>query len=443
MISDYIKRLGLCACAVAVSACGLFSSDKEIPSGTRIAVLQNADEKTVLPANQTAAVKTGSVIFNQDWSQNGLNSHHVSGNLNARDQIGLAWTASFGNGAGKRDLLLAAPVVSDGKVFAQDTKATVSAFSLADGKKLWEQELKPTRAFEDENSLNGTGLAVDGKAVYTTTGFGSVFALDRQNGKILWRHDINTPLRTAPTVCENKVIVQTLDNQLVALNAANGTRIWKYDVPAEDTVLAGSATPACLPEKNLLISGFSNGEIQAFNLDVGYLLWSVSLVDNSHVNLGTDIHAVRAAPLIDKETIYAVGNSDVTAAIDYRTGEKKWQQSVGGMNMPWLAGETLFILSDNHSLSALNKNNGKILWRIPLLEEYDLKERSDIYLSGPVLINNRLLVTASNGDIYAFSPQNGRLLSKQNLEKGLPLSPVAAQGNIIFTSSDADLIVYR
>jgi hypothetical protein len=49
----------------------------------------------------------------------------------------------------------------------------------------------------------------------------------------------------------------------------------------------------------------------------------------------------------------------------------------------------------------------------------DMEDKEDpIYWSGPVLVEDRLLVTGSNGVALAFSPYTGRLLGKQTLPTG-------------------------
>ena len=441
-MSYKLKALGLLILAAGMSSCGIFSDDKELPVGTRVSVLTDkAPQNVKTNAIPKASLPTAAV--NRDWSQNGATAHHVIGNIHVSDKAEQIWEQNFGQGASKRNLLLAAPVVFENVVYTQDVNGTISAFNLNDGKKIWRQKLKPLTEHESDNGLNGSGIAVNDDALFASAGFGGVFALNRRSGDVLWRKDIASPLRTAPTVCDNKVIIQTLDNRILALDTKDGGEIWKYNISAEDTVLAGSSTPACLPDKNLVVAGFSNGEIQAFNADIGYPLWSTFLIDNSRINISTDINAIKAAPVIDDDTVYAIGHNDLLAAIDYRTGENKWTLKIGGTNMPWIAGKYLFVLANNNELFAINKSDGKIFWQTSLLTEYPLEERSDIYLTGPMMINNQLIVTASDGTIYKISATDGNIMQRRNIGNSLPLAPIAAADSVIFATGEADLLVYK
>ncbi len=442
MSSYKFKTFALMFIAVGVSSCGIFSNDKELPSGTRISILTEQNTQNA----QTSVISGDSFptpIINRQWTQIGGNASHTGTDIHTSNDLKLLWHKNFGDGASKKNLLLAQPVVYNNIVYTQDVNATVYAFSLNDGKKIWKQKLKPLTENELESGLNGVGLAIDNQALYAVAGYGSVFALNRENGDVLWRKNIGSPLRAAPTICDNKIIIQTLDNRLLAFNTQSGEEIWKYNVPAEDTVLAGGPAPACLSEKNLVVAGFSNGEIHAFNADIGYPLWSTVLINNGHVNLATDINAIKAPPVIDDNTVYAIGHNDLLAAIDYRTGDNKWEQKIGGINLPWVVGDYIFVLSNNNELLALNKKSGKVLWQTSLLTEYPLEERSNIYLTGPIMINKNLLVTASNGIVYEISSTDGQIIHRRDLEEPLPLAPISAGSAVVFITNDADLLVYK
>ncbi len=442
MLLSRFKVFSLIMLLAGLSSCGFFSKDKSLPSGTRISILADkTSEYTII--NEISATSLPVAVMNGNWEQTGGNAHHIMGNILGPNDFKKSWKTSFGEGGSKRNLLLTGPIIFQDVVYTQDVKGTVRAFSLDNGKNIWKQKLKPLTENENDTGLNGSGLAADANALYVAAGFGSVFALNLQNGKILWRQDIGTPLRAAPAVCEGKVIIQTLDNRIFALNTKDGSKIWKYNISAEDTVLAGGPTPACLPDKNLIIAGFSNGEIQAFNAGIGYPLWSATLIDNSRTNLSTDINAVKAPPVIDGDIIYAIGHNDLLAAIDYRTGENLWTLKIGGTHMPWIAGDYIFVLSNNNELFAINKNNGKILWQTHFLDEYPLEERNDIYLSGPIMINTQLLLTSSNGIVYVISAQNGKTLKRLDFKEPLPLAPIAAEKTVLFMTNEADLLAYK
>ena len=82
------------------------------------------------------------------------------------------------------------------------------------------------------------------------------------------------------------------------------------------------------------------------------------------------------------------------AAIDLRTGARVWEKELGSNNQPWIAGQYMYVLSDNNELLALNKNDGKIIWNTTIP---NVNDKPGEFAVGPVLANNRLLVPTSDG----------------------------------------------
>ncbi len=440
MLYTKIKKVVLFLCVILCS-CSIFNENKDLPTGKRISILDTKYTYTKFTNNTVNTLPP--MVSNKNWLQSGGNSEHVVGNIGGSKNMFKSWTANFGEKANKRNLMLAQPIIVNNILYTQDVEATVNAFDLTNGQKIWETQINPSNKNVYDNGLNGVGLASDGKMIFAVTGFGSILALDTNNGKQIWRKDLNTLVRSAPNTCSEKIIIQTLDNKLLVLNTKDGSEIFKYDTSSEDTILAGGAVPACSNQKGIIVAGFSNGQIEAFNADIGYPLWTVNLVNTKSRNLTTNINSIKASPIIDEDIVYAIGNNDLLMAVDYRTGETIWSQEISSTNTPWIAGKYMYIVSSNNELICLDKTSGKIIFGVKLLTEYELKEKNGIYLSGPIMIRNKLLVTASNGIVYAISPNDGKIEHKINLEEELPYSPISANNSVVFGTSEANVIVFK
>jgi alcohol dehydrogenase (cytochrome c) len=99
---------------------------------------------------------------------------------------------------------------------------------------------------------------------------GTVFALDRGTGRVLWRHFSGFEAVGPIAVSGEAVFVPLGDGRqgmLLALNLSNGTLRWKHGFPAP---LAGPA----LATNNLVFATSSDGRVYAFNADGGRKLWS-------------------------------------------------------------------------------------------------------------------------------------------------------------------------
>lgn len=438
------KISSIVICCAVLSSCSLFGSDKTPLEGERISVMQGGQNSSKPDAGaEDIKIRLPRPAVNQSWGQRGGNSQHVMQHLMASRDLSLAWDEDFGDGAGKRDFLLAEPVIANNVIFTIDKDAVITAFNQEDGEDIWDRRLKPMNKDDDEIAMKGAGLAVYGNRLYATTGFGSVFAMNAENGDILWRYNTSTPIRVAPTVGSDKVFAQTIDNTIVALDATSGTEIWEQQTNVDPTTLVGGAAAAYDEELDVVIVAFNNGELRAYKASTGSPLWSDYLVAKRRSNSLANINAIKANPVIDEGIVYAASTNSIFVAIDLRTGARIWEREIGMNNQPWIAGDYLFGLTENADLFAMEKRTGKIIWNtnIPLAAE--IEDKSGVFVSGPVLVNNRLIVASSNGYAFAVSPYVGTILGFVELEDGVVLSPVVANEEVIFTSSDAEIMVYK
>lgn len=439
----FYKLVILGAALFGMSGCGLFGKEPLNIDGERINVIR--EDTSLAPDYAPGEIKLRlpRPYSNARWSQNGGNAQHLMGHLEADAKLKELWDSSFGSGTSKRDILIASPVISNQVVFTIDAEAVVSAFRLDNGKRIWKKRLKPTNKEEKSSSLKGAGIAVYNQKVYATTGFGDVFCLNMFDGKKLWKTSLEMPIRIAPTVAANRVIVQALDNTLAVLDAQDGKTLWKGQTDYEATTIVGGASPAYNTDMDVIIAAFSNGELRAFKASTGTPLWTDLLVSKKRTNSLAEITAIKANPVIDGDKVFAVGYNSVLAAIDLRTGSRIWEREMGSTNQPWVAGEYIFVLTNDFNLLALNKNNGKIIWNTAIPTGEDLDEKSGVFGSGPVLASNRLIVATSNGYIFAVSPYNGEIISYISASDDIALSPVVADGVAVFTTSDADITAYK
>lgn len=431
-----------CLAVTILSGCGLFADEPLDIKGERVGVIrENRNLQPEYAAGQIK-VKLPRASENMQWSQTGGNSAHLVGHIRAGGNLDEIWNTSFGEGSSKRNVLVATPIVADGLVFTVDAEGLVSAFSLQDGENIWEKELEPENEEAAEASISGGGIAFyDGK-VFVTTGFGWVFALDAKDGKLLWQQDIGAPIRIAPTINDELVIIQTLDNGIYALKIADGSRLWKDKLEAESTIMIGGAAPAYSPEKDLVVAAFSNGQIQAYKASTGTPLWAEWLVPGSTTESIADITSVKASPVIDNDKVFAVGYNAPLVAIDIRTGVKLWQKEIAASSLPWVAGNFVFVLTNDGDLAALDKQNGKIIWST-IIPYAGGEEQVGIFTSGPVLANDALLVASSNGKLFSVSPYNGRILGVADVEEGIESTPIVAGETLLLTTKDAEIVAYR
>lgn len=437
----------LIRCCLAASAllmlagCDKWIGTPEKPPlpGERIAVLSLAE--TLKPDARVVdlQVRLPRPFLNGDWPQSGGDPSHAMHHLAADGNLARKWRVDIGEGSDSERQILAQPIIVGDRVYAMDVEANVRAMDVATGKRLWQADLAPD---DDDDGILGGGLAFNDGRIYVTTGFAQVIALDAATGKILWRRNVSGPMRAGPTVSDGRLFAVTVANELYALSVDDGRTLWTHIGITEIAGLLGGGSPAV--EGNIVVAPYSSGEVVALRVQNGRVVWSDSLTSLRRTDPVSSIAHIRGRPVIDRGRVYVVGHSNRTIAIDLASGSRVWEQPIGGIYGPWVAGDFIYVISNDGEIVCLLRKDGRIRWVQPLQKFEDEEDKTDpIRWTGPVLVGDRLLVAGSNGEIWSVSPYTGSLLGSIKVSGSVAISPAIANQTVFLLTDDADLIALR
>jgi len=437
-----LGRRALLLMPLALSGCSLwddwFGSEKTPIPDKRIAVMSARTGLDITTAN-VRPVTLPPAAANADWPQaGGLPSHDMEHPALATT-ASRAWTADVGTGGGYRRKLTAQPVIAGGRVFTMDSDGRVSAFDAATGRREWDLDTQS----DDNRSTNiGGGIAVDGAVVYAATGRGDVAAIATTTGKIVWHRDIGEACRSAPTIAEGRLYIPTLTNKLLALATTDGKQVWSYQATNAETMVLGLPSPAYAD--GLVVAGFGAGDLVALRAASGTVAWADSLASSRGRTSLVDLSTIRARPVIKNGTVYAVGIGGLLLALDLRSGRRLWERDVASYDMPWVAGNWIFLLSQGGQLAALSTIDGTPSWVRQLDRFEDMeKQRDPILWVGPVLAGGRLVVAGSNSVQLSVNPTTGVIIGHQTLPDAASLTPSIAGGTLYVLTDDGTLTAFR
>jgi outer membrane protein assembly factor BamB len=424
---------------LCLAGCSLFEDKKQPLPGERISVLTLDRQLAPDPALANIPVALPRPAVNKDWPEPGGTPDHAMQHPALPAKLAQAWRVSVGQGSSRYSRVMAQPVVAGGRVYAMDGGVKVGAYAAADGKLLWQVDLRPAG---DLGNAFGGGLAFAKDRLYVTTGYGQVVALDPASGKVIWRVKVGAPVHTGPTVADGRVFVVTVENELSVLDAADGHKLWVHAGLPQTASLLGGASPAVGGE--VVIAPFSSGELDALEVDNGRPLWSDNLASARNVDAVAALADIRGRPVIDRGRILAASHSGRMASIDLRGGERAWEQEVGSDHGLWVAGDYVYLLTTDQNLLCLTRDDGKVRWlrRLPRYEN-EKKHEDPIEWAGPVLGGDRLILVSSDGWGLSVSPYTGAPLGRQEMPAPVYLGPVIADNTLYVLTDDAELTAFR
>lgn len=426
-----------------VAACGSTDKKSKIPkefvTGERISIMAAGESLKADPALASTTVRLPEAQDVAEWPQPGGNATNVLHHVKAKADLKKIWKTSVGKGGSATARVTSSPVVADGKVFAMDAKARVTALDAKTGKQIWRVSLTPKG--EKGAAGFGGGLSYDMERLFVSNGFGHILALDPDTGAQIWKREFGVPFHFAPTVSSGRVFVTTVDNQLHTVSSFDGSSLWSHRAIAEAAGILSDTNPAV--DGDMVIAPFSSGEIVALRAQNGQQAWTDQLTKSGRQTAISNISAIAGRPAVNAGQIIAISHSGRLVSIDLRSGERIWTRNIGGTQTPWIAGEYVYVVNSDSQVLCLTRRDGRIRWIAKLQQFADNSEKKRILWNGPVMAGNQLVLFSSHGRFVALSPYTGALLQVGKASGGVNTAPVVADGIFYVLNEDAEIVAFE
>lgn len=392
-------------------------------------------------ANRADPIRLPAATANADWTHRGGNVRHLMphGQLSVAPQR--LWSAPVGTGNTRRNRIAAAPVAADGRIFALDALARVSAVS-AQGAALWSRDLTPGG---DTSLVSGGGLALGEGLLVVTTGHGEVVAMAPASGDVLWRQRLGAPANGAPAVAGGSVYVVGRDGAAWSLNASDGRINWQLPGAPSNAGMMGAAAPAVTDR--MVILPFPSGQVTAALRGSGIPVWSGAVASQRQGRpLAAIVADITGDPVVSGQTVYVGNQGGRTVAFDLRDGTMQWTAPEAALGPVLLAGGSLFMVSDDARLVRLDAATGARIWSVelPYFVNDRLNRRRGITAHyGPVLAGGQIAVASGDGLLRLFDPVSGALSATADIPGGAASAPILTNGALYVMGQGGELHAFR
>ena len=424
---------------LALSAC---SESELILDGDRVAIITASDMIAADPAALAEGAGLPDAIDILNAGHPGLSAGHTGGNVKASLPFKRAWRASIG-GSGDSLTELAQPMVAGEQVFTVAPNGTVTAFDIKTGNANWQVSVEE---FTDD-PLPGIagGLAVRGKTLFVHAGGRSLAALSVQDGSTIWSISLRFPVRGGPTIVgQEAVAVTDLDGNIFAYSVNDGSLFWERAGLPVNTIVYGAPSPAFANDQ-LAVAGYG-GDISLLEANSGQIIWSDTLAAFSLRTPLQRLGDIRAHPVFDGGLVFAVSQAGQIAAFNARSGLLIWDQPIGGIEMPWVAGKSLFLQTIDGRLYALRRSDGAVRWVADLpgaLPKGVVALDGIPRYVGPVVVDGKVMVISKLGSLFAFDANTGDGGKTIDVGSDVVTAPQLASGMMFVLSGNGTLTAFE
>ena len=414
--------------------------NKNIPEGKRIPVVEikesfipKKDEKIkniVLPKPQPI----------DEWPMPGGIAHHSVQHIASKAVFDISYKTSIGMGSSYRDKLLGDPIAVNDKIYTVDVNAVVTETDISTGKILWSKRLEPLFSTMG-HVLQGVGVSYDDGKLFVALGSGEIQAINIETKEPVWKKMLPTPLRSAPLAYGGRIYAQSADNKVTAMSSFNGDILWSHDFGAEGAVIMGVPSPVA--DMGVVVFGLSVGEVVALRSDTGSFLWRSSVSGAATFGALEDMRDIKGRIIIDNNKVYVTSNFK-TAVLNLKDGAVIWEKDIASLNNPVLAGDYLFLVTtDNYLLTVLEKNGETIAGiKLPLYEDEEDKT-GRIFWTGPLLVEDKLVVANNYGKMRIYSPYTGKLEKETDIGEPVSIAMIVIKDNVIVLGDRGNLAVFK
>ena len=118
-------------------------------------------------------------------------------------------------------------------------------------------------------------------------------------------------------------------------------------------------------------------------------------------------------------------------AVSESSGERLWTRNLASTQMPWVAGDTVYVVDINGKLIALARADGKVRW---------VSQLPSGRWSGPVLAGSKLWLVSGEGLLVGADARTGQVITQLDLDTPVFVAPVVAGGRMYILADNASLI---
>lgn len=325
--------------------------------------------------------------------------------------------------------------------------------------------LKLAWEFQAGDTIRGSAVIGDNRVVVGDSK-GSIYAINLANGKSLWTFETGDVVEASPLLVDQFAIVGALNGKLYALNVADGSQSWIYDV-GDRIIGSANTTRATSDSPAQIIFGSYDNKLHALDLK-GEPRWTFETEsfingapatdDNLTLFGGCDakLHALaisngseRAAfslgsyiagsPAIKGDYAYVGHYGGQLICVDLAQNKIKWSygdkdNGDAFFSSPAVTKDRVLIGCRDRKLHCVSAADGSAVWTFQTGGDVD---------SSPVVCGDKVIFGSRDGRLYVANLTDGKELWRYDAGSPITASPAIIKGCVIITTESGLVLAWR
>ncbi|MEF9901402.1 MAG: outer membrane protein assembly factor BamB [Pseudomonas sp.] len=321
------------------------------------------------------------------------------------------WSRSIGDGQGDSFNMLV-PAIENDRIYAADVTGVVMAMDRNNGDVAWKKDL--------DLPVSGA-VGVGYGMVMLGTLKGEVIALDAITGEERWRSRVTSEVLAPPATNGDVVVVQTQDDRVIGLDASTGDRRWIYESTPAVLTLRGTGAP--IVTNHLAVAGLSTGKVVALDTRNGVPVWEQRVAipqGRSELDRVVDIDG---GLLLSGGTLYVASYQGRVAGLDLESGRVMWQREASSYTGVAQGFGNVYVSLASGTVEGIDERSSSALWSNDSLARRQL--------SAPEVFSSYVAVGDLEGYLHLLSQVDGRFVGRERIDSdGLRARPLVVGDTI-------------
>jgi len=324
-----------------------------------------------------------------------------------------AWKYDIGKAQGNQFT----PAVSDNTLVVAGADGALARLEAITGREVWR--------VKTGKSLTA-GVGTDGKVIVVGGEKGAVLAFD-MNGKPLWNAQASSEVLSAPVVGDGIVVVRSIDNRIVGLDAATGTQKWTVQRTLPPLTLR--LAPGMVVHGKDVIIAQPGGKILDLILATGAPRWEITVGEARGATELERVTDLGGIPALIENDVCAASYQGRVGCWDVAGGTTKWTKELSS-DVGVAADERfVFAVDEKGAVQAFARETGASAWR-----NDKLAFRNP---STPVSFGRAVAVGDYQGFVHFLSREDGSFLARAATDgSAITATPLVAGNHLIFQTQN-------
>ncbi|WP_108125164.1 outer membrane protein assembly factor BamB [Saccharospirillum mangrovi] len=313
-----------------------------------------------------------------------------------------------------------APVVTERGILTASALGEVALLNES-GKFVWRRQLAEQIT---------APLAADERHMAIVTGNGELKLFD-WNGREIWSTSIASLATEAPLLLEDRLILQTMDGRVMALERNTGRPLWVYQDAEPELTITGTARPMLV--NDLVVTGLANGKLVGLSLNDGSPAWEYRIARAQGKTDVSRLVDVDASVTRVGDYLLAAGYQGDMLVLDAASGQVLANQPLSTYRAI-VAGEHYWYAVDDQShVLALDPRSLAVVWT---QEQFTYRRLSQV-----LPWKDTLAVSDAAGYVHLLDAETGEWLATRGVDwTGASTAPVALGDDYILQQGNSSRI---